>query len=157
MKHVDGLRVASTAEGVGWIVDWCVQRREQIKQIVIDGKGADQVLLDELEDADFVVRSRAKLRSSHPVLAPNLDEYCAAHELFLQRLKGGEITHCGGQTLTEQVGGSIRRKIGNKGGWGFQPINESGNCVLLDSAVLAFWSASACTRSRRGGRMRING
>lgn len=144
--HIDSLRAASTGEGYGWIADWCEERKGQIAQIVIDGKGSDSVLIDLLVDRGFKTLAKAKKPEFRFIRVPKLDEYLIAHETFLQAVVNEDITHGGGDLLNAQIGGSMKRAIGNKGGWGWQPIADSGNTVLIDSATLAFWGATTCTR-----------
>lgn len=144
--HVDGLRVASTAEGYAWIADWCQARTDRISQIVIDGKGSDSVLIDLLLDRGFKTLAKAKRPEFRFVRVPSIDEYCTAHESFLQAVLSEALTHGGGVQLDGQVGGSMKRAIGNKGGWGWRPIRDTDNTVLLDAATLAFWGASTCGR-----------
>lgn len=144
--HVDSLRAASTGEGYGWIADWCEQRKDKIAQIVIDGKGSDSVLIELLIDRGFKTLAKANKPEFRFVRVPSLDEYLIAHETFLQAVVNEEITHGNGELLNAQIGGSMKRAIGNKGGWGWQPITDSGNTVLIDSATLAFWGATTCKR-----------
>lgn len=152
--HVDGLRVASTGEGYGWIVDWCVERRERIAQIVIDGKGSDAVLIAALKDAGFNPRAKAKKPSSRFIRVPNLGEYYEAHETFLQAVTDEGLTHSAGELLDGQIAGSVKRKIGNQGGWGWQSIRDTDNTAVIDAATLAFWGATTCTR-RASSKMEV--
>lgn len=152
--HVDPIRLASTGEGYQWIVDWIVDRRDQILQIVIDGKGSDALLIRELKDAGLPVAMKAKLPTGRVVRTLNPDEYGAAHETFYQRFLSELITHGGDENLAVQVGGAMKRKIGQKGSWGWAPTSDTGDTTLLDSVTLAFYGASTVTRTgRRGGRI----
>ncbi len=153
--HVSGLRVASTAEGLGWIVNWCKQREDRITQIVIDGKGTSAVLVEALKRAGFSPRTKTKLRSSHFMRLPTLDEYCTAGETFLQAVRAENLTHAGDELLAEQVGGATKRNIGKQGGWGWTPNRDGGDVTLLDAATLAFWGASTVTRRAPGQKQRV--
>ena len=149
--HVSGIRLASTAEGFGWIVQWCLERRDRIDQIVIDGKGSDAVLIAALTDAGFSARSKVSKPTSRFIRVPSAAEYTEAHTAFLQAVQSQDLSHGDSPTLDEQVEGSMRRAIGNQGGWGWQPIRDTDNATLLDSATLAWWGAKTCTRGRRKG------
>lgn len=149
--HVSGIRLASMAEGLGWIVQWCEQRRESIDQIVIDGKSGATSLVSALVDAGFQPRSKVKKPSSRFVRIPTLDEYISAHVEFLTAVRAEDMSHGDSPLLDEQVAGSMKRSIGNLGGWGWQPIRDTDNTTLLDSATLAWWGAKTCTRGKRKG------
>lgn len=149
--HVSGIRLASTAEGLGWLVAWLVERKGVLAQVVVDGKGSDAVLSDALVEAGFSSRRNVKRASSRVVRVPTLAEYVEAHETFLQAVRAEDLTYGESPLLDAQVLGSMRRKIGNAGGWGWQPIRDTDNSTLLDSATLAFWGAKTCTRSMKRG------
>lgn len=149
--HVAGIRLASTAEGYGWIVQWCLERKDRIDQIVIDGKGADAVLIAMLAEAGFHARSKVTVPSGRFIRTPTPAEYAEAHTAFLQAVQSEDMSHGDSPLLDEQVEGSMRRDIGKSGGWGWQPIRDTDNTTLLDSATLAWWGAKTCTRGKRGG------
>mgnify|MGYP002738720137 CR=1 FL=1 len=153
--HVAGLRVASTAEGLGWIVNWCRQRQDRITQIVIDGKGVSAVLVDALKNAGFAPRQKTKLRSSAFVRIPSTEEYAQAGETFLQAVRAKNLTHTGDELLAEQVATATKRKIGNQGGWGWTPTTDDGDVTLLDATTLAFWGASTTTRRQPARKQRV--
>lgn len=149
--HVDEIRLASTAEGFYWLVDWFVKRRESVAQIVIDGKGPDAVLVNMLADAGIRVRKNVKKPTSRLIRLLTLDEYASAHTEFLQAVINGELTHGDGQGLADQVAGATRRKIGTKGGWGWTPLMDAGDVTLLDAVTLAYWGAKTVTRGLSKG------
>lgn len=152
--HVSGIRLASMAEGVGWIVDWCEKRRDVIDQIVVDGKGGSSVLVDALVDAGFSPRAKVKRRSSRFIRLLDVGELIGAHAEFLAAVRAEDLSHGESPTLDGQVAGSMRRNIGTQGGWGWQAIRDTDNTTLLDSATLAWWGAKTCTRGQsRGARM----
>ena len=155
--HVDGIRLASTGEGMRWIVDWIVSRREEITQIVIDGRGADAVLIRELGDHGIKARTGVKKASSRTIRVPSSAEYAEAHTVFLDDIRAQVLSHGPSPTLDGQVTSSIRRKIGNSGGWGWQSIRDTDNTCLLDAATLAYWGAKTVTRRPAGSRQTIGG
>jgi phage terminase large subunit-like protein len=150
--HVSGLRVASTAEGLSWIVQWCVARKDKIAQIVIDGKGADQVLVKALTDAGFRPLARGQDHTKHFLRVPTFAEYVAAMETFLKAVEAENLTHSGDKTLADQVAGAVKKARGQAGGWGWSPLTDGGDVTLLDSACLAFWGATTVTRQIPGAQ-----
>lgn len=144
--HVSGLRLASTGEGLGWIVSWCWERRGRIAQIIIDGKGSDQVLIKALLDAGFKALTANKDRAKHFIVTLPFPEYVAAMETTLRAVEAEDLTHSGDELLAGQVAGAVRKARGPSGGWGWAPVSDGGDVTLLDSACLAVYGATTCTR-----------
>lgn len=153
--HVSGIRLASAAEGIGWIVKWCVERRDVLDQIVIDGRGSDAVLSSALIEAGFPSGAKAKKATARFLRVPSALDYAEAHAAFLEAVQGENLTHGDSPLLDEQVGGSMRRDIGKSGGWGWQPIRDTDNTTLLDAATLAWWGAKTCTRKANSKGVRV--
>ena len=153
--HVSGIRLASAAEGIGWIVKWCVERRDVLDQIVIDGRGSDAVLSSALIEAGFPSGAKVKKATARFLRVPSALDYAEAHAAFLEAVQGENLTHGDSPLLDEQVGGSMRRDIGKSGGWGWQPIRDTDNTTLLDAATLAWWGAKTCTRKANSKGVRV--
>lgn len=142
---VSGVRLASTAEGLGWLVDYLVARKDEVAQVVIDGRSGAQGLVDSLISAG--IPARVKVRpESRPIRIPTLAEYEAAHVLLLQAVREEALFHDGGEALTQQISRAIKRPIGKTGGWGWQGISGEDDVTLLDAATLAFWGAKTTKR-----------
>lgn len=138
--HVEGIKIASMADGTGWLVDWLVERHEKAAQIVIDGKAGVGYLVQALRDA--------KVPAS-VIITPGTDQVVAAHSMFESAMSGRELTHSGQELLDTQAKAAEKRKIGTTGGFGWAaPEGES--VVLFDAATLAHWGAK--TTKRRPGR-----
>lgn len=151
LVHVDGLRLASTGEGVGWIVDWLAERQDVVAQVVIDGAAWQPVLVQALEDAGFLVQRKVKRASSRLVRVPSTADVVEAHAAFFDAVQEKKLSHGGGVGLSEQVGVATTRRIGRDGGWGWQSLTDTGNVTLLDAATLAFWGAKTVTRGKNRG------
>ena len=138
--HVEGIKVASMADGTAWLVEWLLDHHEKAAQIVVDGKAGVGYLVQALRDA--------KVPAS-VIITPTTDQAIAAHSMFESALHGKEITHRGQELLDDQVKAAEKRKIGATGGFGWAaPEGES--VVLLDAITLAHWGAK--TTKRRPGR-----
>lgn len=139
---VEPLQQASMAEGTDWLVDYLVEHKDIAAQFVIDGKAGVGYLLEALRTAG--------VKSKRLIITPTLDQVISAHSMFLQAVRTGELIHSGVEAFDDQVLGATKRKIGNNGGFGWQPLIEGETVVSLDAATLAFWGAK--TTKRRAGR-----
>lgn len=138
--HVEGIKMASMADGTAWLADFLIERHEKAAQIVIDGKAGVGYLVQALRDA--------KVPAS-VILTPGTDEVISAHSMFEAAFTGAGMTHSGQELLDKQAKHAEKRKIGATGGFGWSaPAGES--VVLLDAGTLAYWGAK--TTKRRPGR-----
>lgn len=144
--HVDGLRVASTSEGVGWIADWLKQRETTVSQVIVDGKGWAPVLVDQLDKLGLPVKRDTGRDSSRYARLVSVPQIIEAHSMFLDAVQDENLTHGGDETLDLQVAEATTRKIGTAGGWGWLSLTETGTTVLLDAATFAYWGAKTVTR-----------
>lgn len=150
---VAGLRLASTAEGMGWIVQFLEHRRDRVSQIVIDGKAGAAPLIEALHQAGF--RARKGKPESSLVRVPSLADYVAAHAMFEAAVVGEELLHNESETLNDQVHTATKRKIGQNGGWGWAGITEADDVTLLDAVTLAHWGV-VTTRRNAGRRQEVS-
>lgn len=139
---IEPIQQASMAEGTDWLVDYLVEHKDLAAQFVIDGKAGVGYLLEALRTAG--------VKSKRLIITPTLDQVISAHSMFLQAVRTGGLIHPGVEMFDDQVLGATKRKIGNNGGFGWQPIIEGETVVSLDAATLAFWGAK--TTKRRAGR-----
>lgn len=152
---VEPIRVASTGEGTQWLVEWMERNREDLSQIVVDGKAGAQAFINDLIDAGFNPRAKAKRPESRFIRVPSTDEVVTAHQMFLSAVRQGGLSHDGSELLAAQVAGAVRRRIGSQGGWAWQGLGEADDVTLLDSATFAFWGART-TRRRPGARQEVS-
>lgn len=138
--HIEGVKIASMADGTAWLVDWLVERHDKAAQIIVDGKAGVGYLVQALREA--------KVPAS-VIITPSTDQVVAAHSILESALTGQELTHLGQKLLDDQAKHAEKRKIGTTGGFGWAaPEGES--VVLLDAVTLAHWGAK--TTKRRPGR-----
>lgn len=143
--HVEPIRQANLGEGTQWLVDEIVAVKDELAQVVIDGRSGAGYLVEALR--------RAGLRNQRMILRPTVDQYTTAHQMFEQAFLAGEVTHGDVIAFTEQVLGVTRRKIGDQGGYGWG--SEQGETVSVDAVTLAHWGALV-TRRRPGVRQRVS-
>lgn len=141
--HIEGIKVASMADGTQWLVDWLLERHEHAAQIVVDGKSGVGYLVNALRDGGVPKTA---------IWTPGTDQVVAAHSMFEANIASGGLSHKGQAELDDQVKVAQKRKIGTTGGFGWA-APEGSSVVLLDAVTLAFWGAK--TTKRRPGRKAV--
>src|SRR5699024_10998516 len=106
--HVEGIKQAPMSEGTQWLVDFLVERRNDVSQIVIDGKAGIGYLANALKKLGV---------TGGVVMVPTLDQVMSFHSMFDRAVSQAEITHSGEPELDAQAKSAIRRKIGTQGGF----------------------------------------
>ena len=149
--HVAPIRMASSSEGIGWIVEWVRARKDKVTQVVVDGKQWAPILIDALQHEGLRAKRGIKKETSQPVRQFGVGDIIAAHTAFLDAITGENLTHGDSPTLDAQIADATQRKIGTQGGWGWQPLSDTGTTALLDATTLAFYAAKTVTRGTRGG------
>ena len=142
--HVEAIKSAPMGDGTEWLVDFLLERSSEIAQVVIDGKAG----------VGYLVESLRSQRLGKSVIVPSLDEVITAHSMFADAVSTGGLTHSGQPELDEQAKGALRRKIGDRGGYGWAAESDEKTVSLLDSATLALWGART-TKRKPGRRQRF--
>lgn len=140
---VEAIDQRSAGEGTQWLVDFLVERHEQLAQIVIDGKSGVGYLVNAL---------RAEKVSAKTILTPTTDEVTAAHSMMEAAIRDGGVVHSGQEELDDQVKTALKRKIGNAGGFGWE-APEGGSVASFEAVTLAHWGARVT--KRRPGRKAV--
>lgn len=135
--HVEGIRQAPMTDGTQWLVDFLVERKDQVAHIIVDGKAGVGYLVNALK-AERVGKS--------VLLVPTVDQAIVAHSMFDRAVVQGEVTHSGQAELDEQAEGALRREIGKAGGFGWASEGD-GSVALLDAVTLAFYAAKTSKRN----------
>lgn len=133
----------SVAKGIGWLVDWVVERKGKVASVVIDGRSGSTALAQKLE-------------SSMPhgvVKIPRTVDVIAANAGLLSAVNEGKLRHGGQSQLAASATLTTKRKIGGDGGWGFGDTPAA--CAApIESAALALWGASN-TKRKPGRKQRV--
>lgn len=143
--YIEPLQQATMGEGLDWLVDYLIEHKDEAAQFILDGKAGVGYLIDALRGAG--------VRSKRLIITPTLDQVISAHSMFMQAVITGELSHPGISEFDDQVLGAQKRKIGNNGGFGWEPLVDGETVVTLDAATLAFWGAK--TTTRRPGRKAV--
>lgn len=143
--HVQAIRTAPMGDGTQWLVDYLVERKDRIAQIVIDGKSGTGYLVEAL---------RANGIGKQVIIIPALDQVITAHSMFIQGITEGGLSHAGQDALNSQIEDTTRRKIGANGGFGWESISDNGSVGFVDATTLALWGART-TKRNPGRRQRF--
>lgn len=146
--HVEGIKVGPMIDGTSWLVAWLAERAPAAAQIVVDGKSGSGALATDLKAAG--------VRGTKVLIFPSLEEIVTAHSMLLQSTIDGTISHIGQTLLDNQAKGATRRKIGDKGSFGWQAPKDGSVC-MLDSITLSHWGAVTTKRNPGGARSARSG
>lgn len=140
--HVELVKDESMAAGMGWLVDWIVERESKSECFVVDGKAHRDALVNALIARKFKMKK---------IMLLTTDQVIAAHSMMLEAVKAETVTHYDDEILNDSVAKAAKRKIGPAGGWGFQALKD-GNVTPIESATLAHYGAliGASKKQRTG-------
>ena len=141
--HVEGIRQVPMAEGTQWLVDFLVERRNDVSQIVVDGKSGVGYMANALKKRGV---------AGGVLMVPNLEQVMTFHSMFDRAITQNEITHSGDPDLDAQAKTAIRRKIGTQGGFGWAAPVEGDTVALLDAVTLAYGAAKTSKRKPRADK-----
>lgn len=138
--YVELVRCFNPAEELGAVAEWLGARQEDAAIAVIDGQGNAQTLHDRLRDVydvphDWVVR-------------PTTADATSAYFAIANAVEEGTLEHFGQGPLDDSATKCTKRRIGAKGGWGFDSADGADAC-LIESAALAHWGAVTTKRDQR--------
>lgn len=123
---VEVIDCAPVRAGNGWLLEYF--HNPHMEKVVIDGANGQQILAEEMKEADFKA----------PVL-PRVAEVIVANAMFEQAVFAGSICHSGQGSLAGLVGNCEHRPIGSGGGFGFSAIDATRDISIMDSMILAYW------------------
>lgn len=117
-------------EGTGWLIKFL--KNADIEKVVIDGDNGKELLKSRM--------SENKIRKK-PIL-PSVKEVILANASFEQGLFSDSIIHRNQPSLSQIVSNCKKRTIGGNGGFGYTSIKDGADIALMDSVILAYWTAS---------------
>lgn len=133
------------------MVTWLAERWRTCDSIVIDGRGAADVLERRLLDEGVQPRRIDRVTTA---------KAGAAYAGLLDRAESGRVHHAGQPGLSASIACSMKRPIGNLGAWGYQPNNPEGESVRVEAVALAISglrtrkSGTSARSGRAGGGQR---
>lgn len=75
------------------------------------------------------------------VVLPTVKEVISANTMFEQAMFEKMVCHSGQPSLEQAATNCEKRAIGTAGGFGYKALREGIEIGLLDSVMLAYWSA----------------
>lgn len=136
-SYIELYDVASAQRGTAPIADMLIRNADDIAVVVIDGKSGADILIQRLRDRGF---PRKAIIQGTPAIVQT------AASMLLEEINAETITHYRSEALDESAKRSIRRNIGNNGGWGFGDGPESISAPI-ESASLALYAARTAKRN----------
>lgn len=134
--HVEFIRQEPLSEGIGWLVDWLDERAGECACVVVDGKAAADELSTRLRERGFPKKAIVQAGTQGAI---------AAAAMLVNAVAEGTVTHPADPALAESACGSVRRKIGNAGGFGFGGESPE----IVESCALALYGARTTKRDPR--------
>lgn len=117
-------------DGTGWIVGFLKKIKGKTNKVVIDGANGQKVLEDDMK--------KEKLKGC---ILPKVAEVINANAEFEKLVYEGKLCRMEQPALTDVVTNCSKRRIGSNGGFGYQAIYDEMDISLMDSVILASWSA----------------
>lgn len=138
-SYVELYDVQSAYGGTAGISDMLLRNKGEIAAVCIDGKSGADALIQRLTDGRFP--KKAIIPGTTAVVQ-------AAATMLKDEVDAGTLTHIESPALDESATKSIKRDIGNNGGWGFGDGAESISAPI-ESASLALYAARTTKRDPR--------
>ena len=123
--------------GYGWIAD--IMARADAAAIVVDGANGQQAVVDMLKER--------KIKPAPTI--PSVKDIIAAGAMFEQGVLQSLIEHTGQFSLKQSATNVEKRAIGSNGGFGYRSIAEDIDVSLVESVVLAYWSAATVKEKKK--------
>lgn len=135
-SYIELIELAPTAGGTAWLRDWLIERAGRCCAVAVDGKSGASALASALITAGFPRRA---------LIECGPGDAMAAASLLLEEVEGGTVSHIASEAMDESATGSIRRKIGSNGGFGFGDGPDSIS-TPVESGALALWASRTSKR-----------
>ena len=142
--YVELIDVYPMSRGTSWLGNWLLERKDKIACVAIDGRSNADNLVSKLNDGRFPQKGIIVAGTRGMVLA-TIRMKDAISEKKVSHIKQG--------LLDKSVTGSIKRPVGNDGGWCWGSTDNS-DSTPIEAASLALWGAMT-TRRNPGRKARV--
>lgn len=129
--------------GLSWFADNLAERKGKAAQIVIDGQSNAQALND-------ILLERGVPRNV--IKRPNTSDVIASNSALVNAVKTREVCHYGQPALDDSATKTVRRRIGQNGGFGFASTDDA-DATLIEACALAY--REAMITKRKPGRKAV--
>lgn len=134
------IAIDTTARGTRALAEKLAQRQGRVSAVAVDGQAGAEALVNDL--ADIGVRKSFVFR-------PNARDVIGASVMLLNGLKDTTFKHTDQPALTTSAIGSVRRPIGQYGGWGFGSTKTVSSIAIEAAAMAAFLVKTTKINPRR--------
>ena len=117
-------------DGISWIMDFLEKTKKKRYKTVVDGANGQKIIEDAMKE-----------RKLKGCILPKVPEVIKANATFEKLIYDGRLCRMEQPSLTQIATNCQKRPIGSNGGFGYQAIYENMDISLLDSVILASWSA----------------
>lgn len=142
--YVELIEHRSMRDGITWLANWVIERKDKVAIVVIDGKAYADNLMTLLREGKVPARA---------ICPPSTNTIVASTSRFMNAVKEGQMSHYAQPALDEAVYHAKKRPIGKDGGCGFGGIADY-DVTPLESVALAFWGV-ATTKRNPGRKARV--
>ena len=118
-------------DGIDWIMDFLQKNKTKINKVIVDGDNGKEIIEDAM-----------KKRKLKGCMIPKVPDIKKANATFEKLIYDCKLCRMEQPSLTQVVTNCTKRAIGSNGGFGYQAIYENMDISLLDSVMLASWSAT---------------
>ena len=126
---VELVETGTTATGTKALAAALRERADRASVVVVDGQSGADALCDNL----------AELKAPRGyVYRPRTGDVIAASVCLLDGLQEGTVAHTVSDALEDSAKHSVRRPIGNRGGWGFGS-SAGHDSTAIEACALALW------------------
>lgn len=138
--YIELIEHRSMRDGVTWLADWLIARKDKAAVMVIDGRSSVDELVAQLRDGKV---------SAKAICIPGTSGVIAATTRFYAAVGEKRVEHYGQPALDEAATHAQKRPIGKDGGWGWGSVEDI-DVSPLEAVTLAYWGAM--TTKRNPGR-----
>lgn len=134
--HVELVEFAPTAGGTAWLRGFLLDVADRCAAVAVDGRSGASALCSSLLEGGFPRRALTEC---------SMREAIAAASMLCEAVESRTLTHIDSPALDESAKGSVRRRIGSNGGFGFGDGPASASAPV-ESAALALLAARTSRR-----------
>lgn len=138
--HVELVEHRSMSDGVTWLAEWLIERKDEACAIVIDGRSNVDELVAQL------IEGRV---SKRVVVVCGTKEVIASTTRMLNAVKEKKVTHFAQPALDRAVLSAQKRAVGQSGGFGWGASGDD-DVTPAEAVSQAYWGAM--TSKRNPGR-----
>lgn len=125
-------------DGTGWIIDFLQKSKNKLNKVVVDGANGQKIMEDAMKEV--------KLKG---YVFPKVEQVINANALFEKNIFETKICRMDQPALTAVVTNCEKRRIGSRGGFGYQAMFADMDDSLMDAVILAAWAIEEFPEPRK--------